>query len=178
MSRFALIGDNPIHQYKLEMIVIQGCVSGDGECLFSRLLMCANECQGNTKDNGGGDHTCNSQCAYSSLSIASVFGGGRKKMIELPSSIKKAICKKKILRILLFLLSTTMITMIIILWGNMMFPFPENLVVFKYVCYAVLLILPIFFTRIYLVFTDTSYTGESSPNLCVNSFRHEMQKAA
>lgn len=81
-------------------------------------------------------------------------------MTALPCEIKKAIRKKKALRIFLFLLATTLITVIIVIWGNTIFPLPENLVAFKYSCYAVLLISPIFFTKVYLVFTDANYTGE------------------
>lgn len=81
-------------------------------------------------------------------------------MTALPCEIKKVIQKKKVLRISLFLLSTISIGFIILIWGDIIFSVSEELVAFKYSCYAALLISPFFFTKIYLVFTDTNYIGE------------------
>ena len=59
-----------------DMDVIQGCVGCDGECLYSCDSVCASECQGNSKDTGGGgDGNCNSQCTGTCFSIASIILG-------------------------------------------------------------------------------------------------------
>ena len=81
-------------------------------------------------------------------------------MTTLPREIRTAIRKKKALRIIRFLLATLLITVIIVIWGDTIFSLPEDLIAFKYSCYAVLLISPFFFTKVYLIFTDTNYTGE------------------
>lgn len=81
-------------------------------------------------------------------------------MIILPREIRKAIRKRKIIRSLAFLSTTILVAVIIAKWGDMIFPLPESLVVFKYSFYAVLLILPFFLTKFYLIFTDTNYCGE------------------
>lgn len=57
------------------MDVIQGCIGCDGECLYSCYSMCANECQGNTRDTGGNGGNCNSQCTGTCFSVASIIGG-------------------------------------------------------------------------------------------------------
>ena len=81
-------------------------------------------------------------------------------MMVLPREISKAIRKKKTLRIVLFAVATLFISVILVLWGDTIFALSEDFVAFKYSCYAVLLILPLFFTKVYLVFTDTNYFGE------------------
>lgn len=80
-------------------------------------------------------------------------------MFALPSEIRKVIRKKKALRIFLYLMTTILIAVVIGMWGDVIFSMPESYSAFKYSCYVVLLILPIFLTKVYLVFTDASYAG-------------------
>lgn len=61
--------------YDGETDVIQACAGCDSDCLFSCYSMCANECQGNTQDTGGGGGNCNSQCTGTCFSVASIIGG-------------------------------------------------------------------------------------------------------
>ncbi len=92
--------------------------------------------------------------------LTNVFQKKASAKITLPLKIRKVIQKKKILRTFLFVLSTISIALIILIWGDTILSVPEDFVAFKYSCYAVLLILPFFFTKIYLLFTDANYIGE------------------
>ena len=78
----------------------------------------------------------------------------------LPREIRKAIRKKRAKRIFLFLSATILTAVIIAIWGDTIFPFPEGYTALKYSCYAVLLILPFFYTKVYLIFTDFNYIGK------------------
>ena len=78
----------------------------------------------------------------------------------LPREIRKAIRKKRAKRIFLFLSATILTAVIIAIWGDTIFPFPEGFAALKYLCYAVLLILPFFYTKVYLIFTDFNYIGK------------------
>ena len=72
----------PMNTCTPDMDTIQGCIGCDGECLFTCWAMCANECQGETRDIGGGGSgggqivtpTCKAQCTGICVSTASLMG--------------------------------------------------------------------------------------------------------
>lgn len=64
----------PLNTCTSDMDTIQGCIGCDGECLFSCFSLCANQCQGETRDTGGGSGNCNSQCTGTCFSVASIVG--------------------------------------------------------------------------------------------------------
>lgn len=80
--------------------------------------------------------------------------------MTLPSKIKKAIHRKKAIRISLFLLTVLLMTVAIIILENSDFNLFENNITYKYLIYIVLLVSSFFITKAYLVFTDTNYCGE------------------
>lgn len=80
--------------------------------------------------------------------------------MTLPSKIKKAIHRKKAIRISLFLLTVLLMTVAIIILENSDFNLFENNIAYKYLIYIVLLVSSFFITKAYLVFTDTNYCGE------------------
>ena len=81
------------------------------------------------------------------------------KKLDIPAEVKKFVYKKQMSRILLWAIFTLLIAAIIVIGGDILLPVPENLIEFKYSCYVLFLISPVFFTKVYRVFTDTNYTG-------------------
>ncbi len=80
---------------------------------------------------------------------------------QFPPQITKKLRKKILCRLIIFLVLTLILAIILINYGSVIFDMPqdEGYDGFKYTCYAIVLILPIFITKIYKIFTDTNYAG-------------------
>ena len=78
---------------------------------------------------------------------------------RIPDDLKKEVCKKILLRVLACCFLFIFNTIIIVYWGNIILPLSDEHKVFRFFCYAIFLLLPFIITRIYTLWTDTSYTG-------------------
>ncbi len=80
-------------------------------------------------------------------------------MLAIPNEIKKTIQRKKVRRIVLFIITVLLMVAVIIIFEKTERSFSENLTAFKSVLYPVLLISSVFISKVYRIFTDTDYCG-------------------
>lgn len=80
-------------------------------------------------------------------------------MLAIPDEIKKTIQRKKVRRIVIFIITVLLMVAVIIIFEKTERSFSENLTAFKSVLYPVLLISSVFISKVYRIFTDTDYCG-------------------
>ena len=79
--------------------------------------------------------------------------------IQIPVELKRAVLKKKLIRVILFVLLSAWNIVVVINWWNFLFPVEQINVIASYSIAIIFLALPVFLTRIYKLFTDSNYMG-------------------
>ncbi len=79
--------------------------------------------------------------------------------IQIPTELKKAVLKKKLIRLILFVLLFAWNFVVIIKWWDDLFPVEKINVIAKYSFAIIFLALPFFLTKFYKIFTDFNYMG-------------------
>ena len=79
--------------------------------------------------------------------------------VTIPDELKKFALKKRITRIILFTILIAIAVFVLVNWGEIIFKVKKEDIGFRYLFYALVLAIPFAITKIWLVFTDTSYIG-------------------
>ena len=79
--------------------------------------------------------------------------------LQIPTELKKAVLKKKLIRLILFVLLFAWNFVVIIKWWDDLFPVEKINVIAKYSFAIIFLALPFFLTKVYKIFTDSNYMG-------------------
>ncbi len=79
--------------------------------------------------------------------------------IRIPTEVSNIIKRKKAIRIIIFALLVALNAFIIIMWGDVLISVEKEHYAFKYACYILFLILPVFLAKVYKIFTDADYVG-------------------
>lgn len=79
--------------------------------------------------------------------------------MQIPTELKKTILKRMLVRVSFFMLLFILNLVVVVNWWDALFPIDKINVIAKYSFAIIFLALPFFLTKIYKIFTDTSYMG-------------------
>ena len=79
--------------------------------------------------------------------------------LMIPDEYRRLVLKKKLIRFAVFAVLFVAIAFVLANWGTVIFKVKEKDVGFRYLFYALALAVPFVVTKVWLIFTDTSYIG-------------------
>ena len=106
-----------------------------------------------TKEEMVSNNSKSLSCQYSRREIIAMD------KMQIPTELKRAVLKKKLIRVILFVLLSVWNIVVVINWWSVLFPVEQINVIASYSIAIIFLALPVFLTRIYKLFTDSNYMG-------------------